>query len=249
MIGRIAEDNQGNRYVEKLAGLNADTIPLGAVQDVYTGATIPEGWLECDGSRFDTTVYPELALLLGGNTLPLLLRRNDDVLLNKEIMTGKFYKGHPVYRYAFTYSTAMSSGTWYQVPNSNTLVASLDMILLVSSSLTDHLDSNTAYTHGNAPAMVQINTNGYLYVLNPGVGTAAASTGGTNTYVIEYIKNTDDYTNAKYAIIKAVAGIPASQASVCNTLFNNVKDYVDANTPVYTYDSSTETLTITQRGV
>lgn len=249
MIGRVKLDNQGNKYVETLAGLNADTIPLGAVQDVYVGTQVPQGWLECDGSTFDTSEYPDLYLLLGSDTLPRILKHNNDVVLDTEVMTGKFYKGKPVYRYAFQYSSAMSDSTWYQIPNSNTLITTLDIACLVGSDLTDHLDSTTAYTHGNAPTMLQIHTNGYMYAYQPHIGTAAASTGGTNTFVIEYIKNTDDYTNAEYAIIKAVTGIPATQSDVVTNLFNNTKDYIDANTPIYTYDSATETLTITQRGV
>jgi len=33
---------------------------------------LPDGWLLCNGSSFSALGYPELFLVLGGNTLPLL---------------------------------------------------------------------------------------------------------------------------------------------------------------------------------
>ena len=40
-----------------------------------TGASAPTGWLLCDGSTFSGVTYPELALALGGTTLPDLRGR------------------------------------------------------------------------------------------------------------------------------------------------------------------------------
>jgi microcystin-dependent protein len=37
---------------------------------MWPSNTIPVGWLQCDGSVFNTTAYPKLAAVLGGNTVP-----------------------------------------------------------------------------------------------------------------------------------------------------------------------------------
>ena len=44
-------------------------IPVGVVE-AYMGTTAPTGWLLCDGSTFDTTMYPKLYELLGTDTVP-----------------------------------------------------------------------------------------------------------------------------------------------------------------------------------
>jgi len=46
-----------------------DPIPLGAIQ-AFTIGTAPRGWLLCDGSTYDQTVYPELFAVFGSTTLP-----------------------------------------------------------------------------------------------------------------------------------------------------------------------------------
>jgi microcystin-dependent protein len=50
---------------------NLEILPhVGAIL-TYAGLTAPNGWLLCDGSTFDQTLYPELYALLGdSNTLP-----------------------------------------------------------------------------------------------------------------------------------------------------------------------------------
>lgn len=45
-----------------------DKLAIGAVMEFY--GAIPNGWLEADGSTFDGLSFPELAVLLGGTTLP-----------------------------------------------------------------------------------------------------------------------------------------------------------------------------------
>ena len=42
-------------------------VPVGAVLP-YAGNTAPDGWLMCDGSAFDTRLYPELSRVIGANT-------------------------------------------------------------------------------------------------------------------------------------------------------------------------------------
>lgn len=48
-------------------GLRAN---IGEIKLYYGSVSPSANWLICDGSTFDASVYPELATLLGGNTLP-----------------------------------------------------------------------------------------------------------------------------------------------------------------------------------
>ncbi|MEM6699992.1 MAG: tail fiber protein, partial [Bacteroidota bacterium] len=43
--------------------------PIGTIQ-MWPTETAPSGWLLCDGSTFNTSTYPDLNSVLGGNTLP-----------------------------------------------------------------------------------------------------------------------------------------------------------------------------------
>ena len=59
-------------YFEKIKLISSGGVPptIGEIK-YYYGTTAPNSdWLICDGSTFDATVYPQLATLLGGNTLP-----------------------------------------------------------------------------------------------------------------------------------------------------------------------------------
>jgi alpha-tubulin suppressor-like RCC1 family protein/microcystin-dependent protein len=48
-----------------------ELVPIGTVTAFY-GTTIPQGWLLCDGSTYNTTTYSELFAFLGTATLPNL---------------------------------------------------------------------------------------------------------------------------------------------------------------------------------
>lgn len=50
-------------------GRTTSTAVVGEIRMFY-GNTIPTGWLECNGSSFSATDYPELYSLLGTTTLP-----------------------------------------------------------------------------------------------------------------------------------------------------------------------------------
>lgn len=39
-------------------------LPIGAII-VYTGSTIPKGWLLCDGSTYSAATYPALSAVIG----------------------------------------------------------------------------------------------------------------------------------------------------------------------------------------
>ena len=53
---------------EKITG-GGEGVPLGAIIPFY-GEIIPAGYLLCDGSTFNTDIYPALAMFLEGNVLP-----------------------------------------------------------------------------------------------------------------------------------------------------------------------------------
>lgn len=46
-----------------------DSVPIGFL-DMLLSNTIPDGWLLCDGSTFNATIYPDLQTFLGSTTLP-----------------------------------------------------------------------------------------------------------------------------------------------------------------------------------
>lgn len=48
--------------------------PTGSIL-MWPSASIPTGWLLCDGNTFSATTYPALNTVLGGNTLPNLMQR------------------------------------------------------------------------------------------------------------------------------------------------------------------------------
>jgi microcystin-dependent protein len=72
-----AIDNQQLNLITSLLAIqNGNTIdlasiltPIGAIM-MWPTATPPSGWLICDGGTFNTTAYPELNTVLGGNTKP-----------------------------------------------------------------------------------------------------------------------------------------------------------------------------------
>lgn len=64
-----------NGAIKPLAGsMPGEGLPVGAIT-AFTANTIPSGWLLCDGSTFDETLYPSLFIALGGNVLPDLRNR------------------------------------------------------------------------------------------------------------------------------------------------------------------------------
>ena len=64
-----------NGVIKPLAGSTpGEGLPVGAIT-AFTANNIPSGWLLCDGSTFDETLYPALFIALGGNVLPDLRNR------------------------------------------------------------------------------------------------------------------------------------------------------------------------------
>jgi hypothetical protein len=48
----------------------AEATPVGTIVLWRAGITIPDGWLQCDGSEFSAISYPQLSMLWSSTTLP-----------------------------------------------------------------------------------------------------------------------------------------------------------------------------------
>lgn len=69
MIYRV-KNNGGTKELEPLAGMTPQGLPLGSLISAYDNTTITSDYLVANGNTFDTSRYPSLAILLGGNVLP-----------------------------------------------------------------------------------------------------------------------------------------------------------------------------------
>lgn len=70
MIYEIKKNDNNEKYLAALAGASVNSgLPLGAITAIYSDV-VPQGWLLCDGSEFDTSKYPALAMLLNDNKTP-----------------------------------------------------------------------------------------------------------------------------------------------------------------------------------
>ena len=58
-----------NTFTVLLANATSSVVPIGEIKAFY-GNTIPNGWLECNGSQFSSSLYPSLYNFLGTNILP-----------------------------------------------------------------------------------------------------------------------------------------------------------------------------------
>lgn len=59
-----------NGQLETISGANASGLPIGTIIEQEKNDTIPTGYLLCDGSVFDETLYPALYMYLQSNVLP-----------------------------------------------------------------------------------------------------------------------------------------------------------------------------------
>ena len=69
MLARIVKDENNNLTWERLTSSVVGSTPLGAVYAIWSN-TVPDGFLPCNGSRFDRTQYPFLYNMLGTDYLP-----------------------------------------------------------------------------------------------------------------------------------------------------------------------------------
>ena len=70
MLYQIKKNTNNEKIPVGLTGGIGAGLPIGTLISLEDESNVPEGFLKCDGSAFDATQYPALALYLGGNTLP-----------------------------------------------------------------------------------------------------------------------------------------------------------------------------------
>ncbi len=64
------DDREVLGFYQALLDYQRGLVPTGVAIRNHA-LTVPEGYLECDGSTFSATTYPNLAAALGGTTLPV----------------------------------------------------------------------------------------------------------------------------------------------------------------------------------
>lgn len=83
----IVIDDNGTKKREPLTGIGYG-MPLGAVVILANNTILPDGYLLCDGSTFDETVYPALYAYLGTDTLPVYQTSSGDYKAIKATPAG-----------------------------------------------------------------------------------------------------------------------------------------------------------------
>jgi len=128
-------------------------VPIGGVVE-WPGATIPSGWLRCDGSAFSASTYPDLATALGSTTLPDHRRR---------VAVGA---GSGSYNLGVTEGLAEASRAPYHHHHLTT---------------TRQTDSQGGHQHGNAGGHQHSSLGGGFFA-ETGLGLTGAA--GTARYVV-----------------------------------------------------------------
>lgn len=93
MLYRIIDDN-GTKKREALVGVGYG-MPLGAIVELEDNIQLPDGYLLCDGSTFDTTKYPALYAYLGSNTLPVYTSHSSGWTETIDLLTSTKFPGLP----------------------------------------------------------------------------------------------------------------------------------------------------------
>ncbi len=64
-VGAAAPEDVAYRFLQMYGAIKECDMPLVGAIELWAGATLPEGWLECDGSSLSATEYPDLFAVLG----------------------------------------------------------------------------------------------------------------------------------------------------------------------------------------
>ena len=140
----------------------SDIVPVGTVA-LWPATSIPNGWLACDGSTFNSTEYPQLASVLGdtygqssGTTyyLPNLKGR---VVVGKGVSSG--------------------SGDW----GGSESVAITDSIISHSHNMNSHTHPLSSHTHGTTHAGT---AHGSSHSHPIGTHTHPLGAGGSHTHAM-----------------------------------------------------------------
>lgn len=232
MLLRVKEKDNV-KTLEKLAGSAGGAVPLGSLVLFEDTSKLPDGYLLCDGSSFDTAKYPLLMSYLGDTKVPLKEYQDDSMPIGTVVRTGKYFGTQPVFRYvARANNTGSQSSGWWQIPNSATVVNELGITKIVSSYMADHADTSAGYVHGACNCNIHLNTNGYLYIYNGSMATNVPSdVNGNNFYVIEFISSIlEDTIPPKYYAIKATSSIRegSSEAAEVTAAVDEIKSYAES---------------------
>ena len=233
--------------LQSLAGANASGLPLGSIISIGNDEVVPEGYLKCDGSTFDETLYPALYLMLGSNKLPISydsssISEDPDIAVTNR---SDYRPSNIEY-----FSTVASCVAAYEL---NTTGFTADGILQIELDdwyyvwIQDVDETIHGFmigsrdNNGCSSIQIPIKKGQKFYGLNRnGTGTPTPSTDFTNAdYTKIYV-----YYYHKFNLIKTTPGFTDDQET---TFFNQVKTYVDHNTPIYSYDATNAILNITQR--
>lgn len=187
-----------NGAIKPLAGSTpGEGLPVGAIT-AFTANTIPSGWLLCDGSTFDETLYPALFIALGGNVLPDL---RETVLVGAGENTTLTIADHDVYELG-EFKDDQFQGHWHTLGNRDNGIVST--------------------------ALGANETGGSIQGANPGgvnrytiTGALDATSDGTNGEPRTGTTTHGKQVGVNY-IIKATSGITTEAAL---DAFNMIKEY------------------------
>ena len=218
---------QKNEYtqadiVDRFPPAEGESVPLGSTIS-YEGSTVPAGYLECDGSTFDADRYPALAMLLGSNVLPEIF--DHDKVGAPEVAftdTASNYNG----MFTVPYDGLFTFMMWASVAGTNKFVA-----------------INNDIRAGAGPQ-----TAGVV------ASFGCAGTGIYESATIEAKKGDTFYwfgsstairINARYYKKHMAIKATSSYASDTeNTLFNQIKDYVNNQNILSDWENYTYTVNV-----
>lgn len=77
MLYEVRKDNGGSKYYAPLSTGGGSELQAGAI--ISCRGAVPEGWLPCDGSEFDTEAYPALKAALNSSRVPLVFEFDREI--------------------------------------------------------------------------------------------------------------------------------------------------------------------------
>lgn len=207
-------NNNGTLEKESLTGVGG--LPLGAIISYY-GSSVPDGYLPCDGSTFDETTYPALYMLLGSNTLPVVM---DESAKAVTFSNYENVSSTSVITYPFTLKHASKYNLMIVKAQ---IRAGQGLATQNKIDLTQYTTRDVVYFTWADGSLS--NTVGFYVTYDPDTDEAVFDASYSNVpYSVTFFEAIDGYNDytPTYKAIKAVSGYEASQES---TLFNDLKEY------------------------
>lgn len=153
--------------------LSTTGVPIGAKFFLPAGATVPAGYLLCDGSSFSALEYPELNSTLGSTTLPNYSQADDKVIIKakdvqiSQTVNTQLFDGKTADEYALKTGTG-ASGTWNisitgnaaTSTNADTLDGKHASEFAAKSTITTATLSAASWTGASAPYSYSLTVSG-----------------------------------------------------------------------------------------